>query len=1027
MLALALVAAPARSQEPDEGYPQGWPADQQCPTSIDGLELYKVFRVDDRSPGVAGSGNRSFTCWYSDDGNSFDESIGVDWTEKITEGNAYLCDGESYENENAVQRESATHAVRVASTFGPTIDDLVDRFLRAAESLAAPCDVEAETSTSTTSTTEETTTSTTSEGPCVIDGFVTAPDLEGLAGVEVDLEGPGRIQIAKTSTDAIGHYRFDPPASTDRFSAERDDVEVVLRLSDLASVWELWHADSPAAARTKPFKVTRAKCTADIDLGALDELAVVNPAQPDRWPAMVTMTRRLVEVATFVADPKGLGFTMDDNLPVEIFAWCDGTAPVTCPDAATATKTEGAPFFRGGDRPRIVIGPVESASEALPGCVSDTIGHEFGHAVTADLFGGEIPHPSGRTSHGGYYVNASSNDAWIEGFASYLGLEARKHGSGPRATTFGFCTPRVSQVEYEQNYRAWSGNGKYEEWAIAGLLLDLEDGAADYQVARESSLVDRDVALVVLPGPKGKVVAGRLLHRRGPEVSVRVDLLSGGDEVGGGEAEVDADGWFYFPVPKEVPAFSSARAYGVRGGGNGADDDPFDVTPTQVWDAIATYDSLDTHPGRPVDVTGVFDVADLHAALADAFAGDRDQNGTDDVDQLFRDHGLFADPEGDRTYAPGAVIGRTDRPVAGVAAERYDAELPPSTRVGVDGPADATYIVSITYPVPGQGAGSAYVAVADEERRIEVAVPPEDSDATVSILAVAPGHLPSVVEVLEPAAFWAEAAEHDDEPFLEIDVELAAGELDASSGSTAPPLALGGGVLALGIALAFVGRKRAPVLLVAAALVGVGIGAGAWSLLSGDGNRPGTELALAADPDLPTAVDVTLVDEETTTSTSSTSTTTTTVTSGDPDRVLSADGWFATDALADSPNASYQPAQAGDADRATAWCVSGDGAGASITATFAEPTTITVVGFIAGYDKVDPATGEDRWDENRHVVTATWSFDDGTTFTAEPTGERDMQYTVPAEGIVTEGVMLTITQTDGIGDTCISDIELRGP
>lgn len=1027
LLALLVVAAPSRGQEPDQGYPSDWPSSEQCPSSIGSYSLTVVYRGDD--PPTHG-----IICWYGETPGRFDRNVSVEWGVDATPGNDYLCEDEPEASESYLIRDSGTVRARVQSQFGTSTSDLMDHFLRIAEPLAVPCDSTTEiTTTTTTSTTvEDETTTTAPAGPCAIDGVVTAPDRSALAGVVVELDGPGEIEIARTSTDASGRYHFDAVKGTDRFSAERDDVEIVMRLLDPGGVWELWHADARAAVRSKPFKVAQPTCRADIDLGALGTLAIADPSQAERWPAMVAMTRRLVRAARFVADPKGLGFTMDNHLPVEVYAWCDGTAPVACPSAAAGKTAEGAPFFRGGADPHIVLGPDESASEAVVGCESDTIGHEWGHAVTADLFGSEVPHGQGRTNHAGYYGNASSNDSWTEALASFLGMEARKHQGGPPSPTFRSCAPGAFELDYERNFRPWYGIGSYEEWAIAGLLLDVEDGPADYRAERVPSMVDRDVKLLVVPDPAGRVIVGRVAHRAGPADHVRVDMLDGNKNLGGGEAVVDDDRWFYFPVPKAIQAFRSVRAYGVRGGGNGADDDPLDATPTQLWDAIATYHSAIAHAGRPAGITGVFDVVDLHAALATTFAGDRDANGIDDVDQLFRDHGLFADPEGDLTFQAGALIGRTDRPLKGGASvDRYDVVMPPSTRVDVDGPDDATYIVSTTYPAPDNGAGTAYVAVPDADGRIVVAVPGEESDATVTILAVAPGKLPSIVDVIDPAAFWKEAAAHDGEPFLSLHVALEEGELsDGGGGSGGPPIGIGGALLGVGLGVAIIGRRKTPLLVLAVALGAGGAGVVAWaqSADSGDG-RPGTELALAADPELPVATSTTSTSTSaataaTTSTTASTTTTTTPV--GDPDAVLTPARWSSSEALPDSGDASYGAERAGDRANETAWCTAEDGSGATITASFDAPTAITVVGLIAGYDKVDAASGRDRWDENRHPVSITWSFDDGTTFNVVLTGERTMQYQAFGEPIVTNNVTLTIESTSGIGDTCVSEIELRG-
>lgn len=66
---------------------------------------------------------------------------------------------------------------------------------------------------------------------------------------------------------------------------------------------------------------------------------------------------------------------------------------------------------------------------------------------------------------------------------------------------------------------------------------------------------------------------------------------------------------------------------------------------------------------------------------------------------------------------------------------------------------------------------------------------------------------------------------------------------------------------------------------------------------------------------------------------------------------------------------SYGAAQVGDHNGAAAWCAPADASGEFLTLSFGAPVTVTSVGLEPGYDKIDAATGRDRWDENRHVNT----------------------------------------------------------
>lgn len=1023
LLIAAASALPAHAQEVSDQYPPDWSTDVHCPAEVDGDPLTEVRTIVFDGPSVTSTdvGDRSLDCRYGDDVTT-GPRITLGWATHDNADEEQWCGIEDAEDNSRLYLYSRTHRVSSFSEYAQPARVEIERMIRGAETMALPCGG---------------TTTTTLPDICAVEGVVTGPDGLPVGGLRVELRGPGEQLLSTAGTDAAGRYRFDPPDGSDTFVPATDDVDVTVLLRDHDGVWELWHADAPAQARTAAFRAAAEPCEHDIALGA-DDLDRSHPTVAERWPSMVAIARRLEVSSGFVADSqRGLGFTMDDGLPVKVYAWCDGTAPVDCPRAATAVKKEGSAFFRGGGAPFIALGPVQSAAQSVAGCEADTIGHEWGHAVTADLFGGTIPYPEVRTNHAGYYGNSSSNDSYIEGLASYLGLEARKQAGVGRSPTYTWCASGRSQLDYETNKRAWNANGKYEEWAVAGLLLDLEDGPRDYQAAREASLVDRDVRIAALDDPLGKIIVGRVRNRTGPDVSVRIDLLgAGGKPVGGGEAEIDEEGYFYFAAVPPTPPFTSVRAYGVRGGGRGADDDPIDATPMQVWDALAGFDSIDAHADRPVEVTGVFDVADLYDALRDTFAGDRDRNGIDDVDQVFRDHGFFADPEGDHTFAEGAAIGLTTHPPKGAAAgavERFTADLPEATRVKVDaGDADANVIVSVAYPPPNVALGYAYVADVGEDGRISVAVPDEETESTTTLLAIAPGRLPQIITTIDAKVFWEEAATHGDEPFLDLAVTMTAGSVDDARQQERdlPALAAGIGAFGSGIALALLGRRSRPLLALAAVFGIAGIGIGVVALTSGQRMSVGTELALAADPDLPDAVD-----EPVTTSTvaeAPSSTTTATVSSTTaPEVPLDPDAFFATAALADDTTSdgsqvSYGPEQVGDGNRATAWCASGDAAGESLTLGFEGAVEITSVGLVPGYDKVDPGSGRDRWDENRHISSVTYSFDDGTTVTVPLDGSRDIQRHRLDVPVISTAVTIIVESTTGIGDTCVSEVEVTG-
>ncbi len=109
--------------------------------------------------------------------------------------------------------------------------------------------------------------------------------------------------------------------------------------------------------------------------------------------------------------------------------------------------------------------------------------HEFAHHFLADAFGGFMPSHAGRQNHQGYYVNTRSTDAWTEGFAEFFAMMVGRQIIGD---------PKFMEYKYdgtaanlEADYEAWAD----EEFATAGLLLDLVDDGDDYASAKDDDQI----------------------------------------------------------------------------------------------------------------------------------------------------------------------------------------------------------------------------------------------------------------------------------------------------------------------------------------------------------------------------------------------------------------------------------------------------------------------------------------------------------------------------------------------------------
>lgn len=127
---------------------------------------------------------------------------------------------------------------------------------------------------------------------------------------------------------------------------------------------------------------------------------------------------------------------------------------------------------------------------------------------------------------------------------------------------------------------------------------------------------------------------------------------------------------------------------------------------------------------------------------------------------------------------------------------------------------------------------------------------------------------------------------------------------------------------------------------------------------------------------------------------------------------------------------SYAPANLLDADPSTCWRTDGDGRGLVLDVVLDRPRTVTRVGLVNGYAKVDPASGEDRYAQERRITRVTWTVGDQVVVQDLTDGTRSAQ-TVAVEPTSTDRVSVRVEATTAPGDaafdkTAISDITLLG-
>lgn len=781
------------------------PPDLACPPELGEFDLF-----EQRTEEFDESGASSCS-YYAKSGLQQPATVSVNWST----GDIWLSDrkcGEPIEDSEYIsyvvsktRRAYAGYSPRVGDDPAPWAA-LARRLLPAAEARAAPCPgpeqpetapVPAETQPPSAAPT------------CVLEGRVSDNQGRPVAKVHIRVvHGANGGSVVDTATNRSGLYRVEGVA-------EQVTVRLVLEEGGPLGRFRVYFRGQPAELETAPLRVQPGiPCRLDITLnGASAGYALVNPGSADAalWRDLGSIYQRLFKAAEFA---RSLGIELDYSLPLDVYSWCTDPAllcdPARPPAFYVGSRTDGQVVAE----PYIALQP--SASALRQGRYDDTLYHEFGHHVMTDAFGDLLPAEGGDENHGGYYVNRASTDSWVEGFANFFAAMVAKHADrrlfGEHFEANGF----VKDLEWD--WSAWNDAGRGEEWAVAGLLLDLEDGTGDYRAGRAR------------PDLYGKLRFGKAVRQGRPlvfgtltdvraEVSVVVEVFDPEGDLMLADRAFLVDDLFVFPVPSGVPV-GTVRVKVVEGrGGQAADDDPIDSSPKAIWKAFAGYaasKAAKSSAGYPY----VADVFQLFRALDRAFgSADRDGNGTKDLVEVFRAHGFFGDVNGNLTFDPGERTGLTSHPAYVEGGQtypdrdpRYTAEaLPEQLATVATGGVEAQSIVFVGYP-GDTGRGYSYLAAPDGEGRIVLAVPPSESGAVVTVMTVASGYLPALNEV-DAASFWAQAAEHPGEPFLRLEAKLEPGELRVTAGGsrTAAPVVLlmaGGALIALAGSAVLLRRRR---------------------------------------------------------------------------------------------------------------------------------------------------------------------------------------------------------------------------
>jgi hypothetical protein len=677
---------------------------------------------------------------------------------------------------------------------------------------------------------------------CRIEG--TATDFFGLPVVDIRVRLHAGTVVRNGSTDKAGHYEFPTPTAEAGFNPATDKVSVELVAEGVdqlgASIrFQVFSKQFLGGVITDAFQpAAGADCKRDFDFHSLPAAYTAKDPDIPLWPDVIEMYQQTWR-AWQVAEVR-LGAVLDYGLPLGIFGWCDPTGPLVSQGGCPSGTGPNA-FYHGsfvGDppiaRPYIALNVAQST---IPDLRTDQpLYHEFGHAFLADAFGNALYATPGRSGpvvkgipppgpHAGYYANYDSGDSWIEGFADYYRLMVRKHVDGVKAPTW------VSD-NLELDKQAWLNTGKEEEWALAGLLLDFEDGPDDYPVPNPVTMtVNRvmhasgyaivDARVPLADAPIDTPVTARLLDASGNVVARGSSVVRASATPGMGAA------WIYLPDVASATQEAVANVGGGVAGGapclvktaSGCDDDPIDLTDAELWATIRDREtSLAAYPH-------IATIQDLYLALGVAYGGDRDANGVDDVAQIFVAHGLFGDTDGgvsDHAYQPGEEVGATSHranPPYAQMVPRYNTVVAPEKLAAIDtGSVDAEVIVNVIFPgALNDTAGYGYVAT-KVDGRAALAVPAPGTGATLALIAVADGYEPALLGTVEADRFWVDAESHRGDSFLAFSATLT-----RSSSSSSPSEAPGGDEpdfeMPLDFSLAYVAAVGGVALMVLVALV----------------------------------------------------------------------------------------------------------------------------------------------------------------------------------------------------------------
>jgi hypothetical protein len=267
-----------------------------------------------------------------------------------------------------------------------------------------------------------------------------------------------------TQTDENGYYKF--PISTDMSICSNGYLYIIFQYRrDDKNYWTIKYKNEPMIVRKKFSLIKEQDLTQNFLLKNGTEMDnnvfTARPAAIKHIHHFYYSYHHMTEVFEFWK--YYMNAKVEYKLPIDVHLFAK-------PTGASAKSTFYHPYSHP-TRAQIVINRLHSYADHKYRPMNREW-HEFNHHVMFANYGkwpwvSKEGHPP-QKNHAGY-INPSTSDSYLEGFAEFYAMVLADHlnKSSPWIySSFG---------SFDDNWKAWSRQGKYEEIAVAGILWDLYD------------------------------------------------------------------------------------------------------------------------------------------------------------------------------------------------------------------------------------------------------------------------------------------------------------------------------------------------------------------------------------------------------------------------------------------------------------------------------------------------------------------------------------------------------------------------